>query len=407
MINILKGMNNMFKRVFLVVFDSLGIGRGKDASKFNDEGSDTLKSVLESGNYKELTTLRDIGFLNLCSDNKYHYNDYKGIICKVNEASAGKDTLTGHYEMMGLLVTKPSVTFTETGFPKELVDELEKRWGRKIIGNKSASGTEIIKELGERQLKTREAIVYTSADSVLQIAAHEEVIPLSELYNMCEIAREVTLKDEWKVDRIIARPYVGTNKDDFTRTSNRHDYATSPFAPTYMDNLKDAGYDVIAIGKINDIFNGVGITEFSKTKSNLDGLNQTIEIVKNKDFAGLCFVNLVEFDSEYGHRRNPVGYYNCLKEANNKTKEIIENLREDDLLIITADHGNDPKYKGSDHTREMVPLVIYSNKLEKGIELDEQMSYACIGATIIENFGVSKKEHQIGESILKKIKEVL
>lgn len=397
----------MFKRVFLVVFDSLGIGEGKDASKFNDEGSNTLKSVLESGNYKELTTLSDIGFLNLCSDKKYHAEDYKGIICKVNEASAGKDTLTGHYEMMGLLVTKPSVTFTETGFPKDLVEELEKRWGRKIIGNKSASGTEIIKELGERQLQTGEAIVYTSADSVLQIAANEGIIPLDELYKMCEIAREVTLKDEWKVDRIIARPFVGDNKDNFTRTSNRHDYATSPFAPTYMDNLKDEGYDVVAIGKINDIFNGVGITEFSKTKSNLDGLNQTIEIVKNKDFTGLCFVNLVEFDSEYGHRRNPVGYYNCLKEANDKTKEIIENLRDDDLLIITADHGNDPKYKGTDHTREMVPLVIYSNKLKKGIELKEQMSYACIGATIIENFGVSKKNHQIGESFLKEIEEVL
>lgn len=407
MINTLKGMNNMFKRIFVIVFDSLGIGRGKDASKFNDEGSDTLKSVLESGNYEELTTLRDIGFLNLCSDSKYHYNDYKGIICKVNEASAGKDTLTGHYEMMGLLVTKPSVTFTETGFPKELVEELEKRWGRKIIGNKSASGTEIIKELGERQLETGEAIVYTSADSVLQIAAHEEIIPLNELYKMCEIAREVTLKDEWKVDRIIARPYLGTNKDNFARTSNRHDYATSPFAPTYMDSLKDEGYDVVAIGKINDIFNGQGITEFSKTKSNLDGLNQTIEIVKNKDFTGLCFVNLVEFDSEYGHRRNPVGYYNCLKEANDKTKEIIENLKDDDLLIITADHGNDPKYKGTDHTREMVPLVIYNNKLEKGIELTEQMSYACIGATVIDNFNVKKREHQIGESILKEIKEVL
>ena len=397
----------MFKRVFLIVFDSLGIGNGKDADKFNDINSNTLKNVLDSGDYTQLDCLRELGFLNMCSDEKYHYDNYKGIICKLNEASAGKDTLTGHYEMMGLLVTKPSVTFTDTGFPKELIEELENKWGRKVIGNRSASGTEIIKELGERQLKTGEAIVYTSADSVLQIAANEEIIPLTELYRMCEIAREVTLKDEWKVDRIIARPFIGNSKENFSRTSNRHDYATSPFAPTYMDNLKDEGYDVVAIGKINDIFNGQGITEFSKTKSNLDGLNQTVEIIKNKNFEGLCFVNLVEFDSEYGHRRNPEGYFNCLKEANDKVKEMLPYLRDDDLLLITADHGNDPKFKGTDHTREMVPLVIYNKKLKKGIQLKEKMTFACIGATIIENFSVNKREHQIGESLLNEIKEAI
>lgn len=397
----------MFKRIFLIVFDSLGIGNGKDADKFNDINSNTLKNVLDSGDYTQLDCLRELGFLNMCSDEKYHYDNYKGIICKLNEASAGKDTLTGHYEMMGLLVTKPSVTFTDTGFPKALIDELENKWGRKVIGNRSASGTEIIKELGERQLKTGEAIVYTSADSVLQIAANEKIIPLTELYRMCEIAREVTLKDEWKVDRIIARPFIGNSKENFSRTSNRHDYATSPFAPTYMDNLKDEGYDVVAIGKINDIFNGQGITEFSKTKSNLDGLNQTVEIIKNKNFEGLCFVNLVEFDSEYGHRRNPEGYFNCLKEANDKVKEMLPYLRDDDLLLITADHGNDPKFKGTDHTREMVPLVIYNKKLKKGIQLKEKMTFACIGATIIENFSVNKREHQIGESLLNEIKEAI
>lgn len=397
----------MFKRIFVIVFDSLGIGRGKDADKFHDVGSDTMKSVLDSGDASELGALSSIGFLNLCSDKKYHNKDYKGIICKLNEASAGKDTLTGHYEMMGLLVTKPSVTFTQTGFPKELIETLEKRWGRKVIGNKSASGTEIIKELGERQLQTGEAIVYTSADSVLQIAANEAIIPLEELYRMCEIAREVTLKDEWKVDRIIARPFIGDNKDNFTRTPNRHDYATSPFAATYMDNLKEDGYDVIAIGKINDIFNGQGITEFNKTKSNLDGLNQTIDIIKNRDFTGLCFVNLVEFDSEYGHRRNPVGYYNCLKEANDKVEEMLKYLKEDDLLMITADHGNDPRFKGSDHTREKVPLALYNNKIKKGIELEECDSYGVIGATIIDNFKVNKKVHQIGISILEEIEEEL
>jgi len=406
MINILKGIDiYMFKRVFLIVFDSVGIGGGKDAAKFNDEGSDTLKSTLNSVSKVELDTLKELGFLNLCSDKKYHIDNYKGIICKINEASAGKDTLTGHYEMMGLLVTKPSVTFTNTGFPKELIETLEEKWGRKIIGNKSASGTEIIKELGERQMKTGEAIVYTSADSVLQIAANEAIIPLDELYRMCEIAREVTLKDEWKVDRIIARPFVGDNKDNFTRTSNGHDYAISPFAPTYMDELKENNYDVIAVGKINDIFNGQGITEFSKTKSNLDGLNQTIELVKNKEFTGLCFVNLVEFDSEYGHRRNPVGYYNCLKEANDKVEELLPYLREDDLLMITADHGNDPSFRGTDHTREMVPLVIYNKNIKKGFELKEKMTYADIGATIIENIKLNNKDHHIGTSLLEEIKE--
>ena len=407
MIGILRGMNVMFKRVFLIVFDSLGIGNGKDAAMFDDVGSDTLKSVLDSGNVGELSTLSNLGLLNLCSDSKYHSKDYSGIICKLNEASAGKDTLTGHYEMMGLLVTKPSVTFTNTGFPSDLIETLENKWGRKIIGNKSASGTEIIKELGEKQLKSGEVIVYTSADSVLQIAANEAVIPLEELYRMCEIAREVTLKDEWKVDRIIARPFVGDNKNNFVRTSNRHDYATSPFAPTYMDDLLENNYDVIAIGKINDIFNGQGISEYSKTKSNLDGLNQTIEIVRNKDFRGLCFVNLVEFDSEYGHRRNSIGYYNCLKEANDKIKELLSYLKDDDLLIITADHGNDPKYKGSDHTREMVPLVIYNKNIKRGIELKERMTFACIGATIIENFRLNKKDFQIGESMLDEIKEAI
>ncbi len=393
----------MFRRIFLIVLDSLGIGNGKDASKFDDVGSNTLNSVLKSASEVKLDTLKELGFLNLSSDAKYHINDYKGLICKLNEASAGKDTLTGHYEMMGLLVTKPSITFTETGFPQDLIDVLEKRWGRKIIGNKSASGTEIIKELGERQLKTGEAIVYTSADSVLQVAANDAVIPLDELYKMCEIAREVTLEDKWKVDRIIARPFVGTNKDNFTRTSNRHDYALSPFAKTYLDNLKDNNFEVIAIGKINDIFNGQGISDFSKTKSNLDGLNKTIEICKERDFKGLCFVNLVEFDSEYGHRRNSLGYYNCLKETNDKIEELLKYLKDDDLLIITADHGNDPCYKGTDHTREQVPLLIYNNKIKKGKELKERMTFACIGATIIDNFGINKLDHQIGDSLLEDI----
>jgi phosphopentomutase len=394
----------MYKRIFLVVFDSLGIGNGKDAKKFDDVGSNTLNSVLGAGKYN-LPCLSKLGFLNLSSDRKYHQSGYEGIICKLNEVSAGKDTLTGHYEIMGLKVEKPSVTFTETGFPDELINELETRWGRKIIGNKSASGTEIIKELGERHMQTGEVIVYTSADSVLQIAANEAVVPLKELYSMCEIAREVTLKDEWKVDRIIARPFIGTNATNFTRTSNRHDYATSPFAPTYMDNLKEAGYDVIAIGKINDIFNGQGITYFEKTKSNIDGMEKTIKIAKNVDFTGLCFVNLVEFDSEFGHRRNPTGYLKCLEDADVKMRALVAAMKDDDLLIITADHGNDPTFKGTDHTREQVPMVAYSKSLvNKGHMISSQDTFACIGATIIDNFNVKAKEHQIGKSLLSMIK---
>ena len=388
----------MYKRIFLVVFDSLGIGNGKDAKKFDDVGSNTLNSVLGAGKYN-LPCLSKLGFLNLSSDRKYHQSGYEGIICKLNEVSAGKDTLTGHYEIMGLKVEKPSVTFTETGFPDELINELETRWGRKIIGNKSASGTEIIKELGERHMQTGEVIVYTSADSVLQIAANEAVVPLKELYSMCEIAREVTLKDEWKVDRIIARPFIGTNATNFTRTSNRHDYATSPFAPTYMDNLKEAGYDVIAIGKINDIFNGQGITYFEKTKSNIDGMEKTIKIAKNVDFTGLCFVNLVEFDSEFGHRRNPTGYLKCLEDADVKMRALVASMKDDDLLIITADHGNDPTWHGTDHTREMVPNIIYSKQIKNGRKLETTKSFADLGRTIIENFNLSKEEHHIGEVI--------
>ncbi len=394
----------MYKRVFLIVFDSLGIGNGKDAKNFNDVGSNTLNSVLSVAPFN-LPCLRKLGFLNFAKNLAYHEREYDGIISKLNEISAGKDTLTGHYEIMGLKVDKPSVTFTNTGFPNELIKELEKRWGRKIIGNKSASGTEIIKELGERHLKTGEAIVYTSADSVLQIACNEMVVPLKELYRMCEIAREVTLKDEWKVDRIIARPFIGTNSTNFMRTSNRHDYALSPFAPTYLDNLKEAGYDVIGIGKINDIFNGQGITYYEKTKSNIDGMDKTINIAKNVDFTGLCFVNLVEFDSEYAHRRNPLGYLRCLEDADVKLRSLIRNMRDDDLLIITADHGNDPCYKGTDHTREQVPFIAYAKNLtNKGHMIASQDTFACIGATIIDNFNVKAKDHQIGKSLLSMIK---
>ncbi len=394
-----------YKRIFLIVLDSLGIGEARDAKKYGDEGSNTLLSVLKAKENPKLENLKKLGLLNLCTDSKYHSDKFLGVICKLNELSKGKDTLTGHYEMMGLEVKKPSKTFTEKGFPKELIKVLEDKWGRKIIGNKSASGTVIIDELGKEHLETGNVIVYTSADSVLQIAAHEEVVPLEELYKMCEIAREVTLKDKWKVDRIIARPFIGSEKDGFKRTSNRQDYAISPFKKTYLTNLKEENLDVIAIGKINDIFNGQGITRFMKTSSNLDGMNKTIDVAKNDDFKGLCFVNLVEFDSEYGHRRNPLGYLTSLEEFDLKLKELLDNLQEDDLLMLTADHGNDPSFKGTDHTREKVPLVMYAKHMKSGKLIDEMNNFACIGATIMDNFKLKRKRHQIGISLLSKIRK--
>ena len=297
-----------------------------------------------------------------------------------------------------MYTTKPFKTFTDTGFPKELIDELEKRTGRKVVGNISASGTEIIKQYGEHQLKTGDLIVYTSADSVLQIAAHEEVIPVPELYKYCEIAREICLRPEYLLGRIIARPFIGTNKDNFKRTPNRHDYALSPTNRTHMDILKDNNYEVSCIGKIYDIFNGQGSTKTQKTVSNADGMDKTIAEAK-LDYSGLCYVNLVEFDSEFGHRRNPKGYAKCLEEFDVQLGEFISKMREDDLLMITADHGNDPIHRGSDHTREMVPLLIYSPSINKGRELKNMKSFACIGRTIAKNFNLDKESTHIGELI--------
>ena len=303
--------------------------------------------------------------------------------------------MTGHWEIMGLLVTKPFQTFTDTGFPDELIKLLEEKTGRKIIGNKAASGTEILVELGEEHIKTGSLIVYTSADSVLQIAAHEEVVSLDELYRICEIAREITLKDEWKVGRIIARPFIGTNKNNFKRTPNRHDYALKPFAKTVLNHLQEAGFDVISIGKINDIYDGEGITEAYKTKSNADGCKRILDLL-HKDFTGLCFTNLVDFDALYGHRRNPLGYGEALNEFDTYLGKILEELADDDLLIITADHGNDPIHHGTDHTREYVPLLVYNKNFKEPKQLPIGETFADIGATIAEIYGVEKvKSEQV------------
>ncbi|MGE5455530.1 MAG: phosphopentomutase [Ignavibacteriales bacterium] len=385
-----------YKRIILIVLDSLGVGEAKDADKFHDEGASTLGTICHKTNIK-FTNLEKMGLINLVTDEKNKTISY---YTYAEPISNGKDTLTGHLEMMGIHTVKPFKTFTETGFPKELVDALEKESGHKFIGNYDASGTEIIKELGEEHMDTGALILYTSADSVLQIAAHEDIIPIEELYRVCKIARQLTLKEEWKVGRIIARPFIGI-PGNFIRTPNRHDYALDPVSDTVLDNLKNNDFDVIAIGKITDIFNNCGITVSNKTKDNLDGINKIVDTI-NKDFNGLCFANLNDFDSKYGHRRNILGYAECLLEFDKNLPRIIANLKKDDLLIITADHGNDPGYHGTDHTRENVPVIAYSKNIVDPKKLEYLHTFADIGATIADNFNV--KMPNIGTSFLDKLK---
>ena len=392
-----------YKRIFTIVIDSLGAGAMPDAAEYGDAGTDTLGHISESVDSFVIPNLQKLGMANLHPLKQVeavekplaHYG-------KLREASTGKDTMTGHWEMMGLHITKPFKTFTDTGFPPELIAELEKRTGHKVIGNKAASGTAILDELAEEEIATGHMIVYTSADSVLQICGNEETFGLEELYRCCEIAREITMKDEWKVGRIIARPYVGKKKGEFKRTSNRHDYALKPYGRTALNALKDKGYDVISVGKIGDIFDGEGITESNKSKSSVHGMEQTIEIAQ-RDFTGLCFVNLVDFDALWGHRRNPEGYAQELEKFDVKLGELLPLLREDDLLIITADHGNDPTHTGTDHTREKVPFIAYSPSMKENGQLPESDTFAVIGATIADNFGVDMPEGTIGYSVLNKL----
>lgn len=393
-----------YRRIFTIVVDSCGIGGAKDAERFGDAGTDTLGHIAETVGNLSIPNMQKLGIANLKElKNIAPGEKPMGYFTRLSEASNGKDTMTGHWEMMGLHITKPFLTFTEHGFPKELIDELEKRTGHKVIGNKSASGTEILEELGEEEIATGHMIVYTSADSVLQICGNEETFGLKELYRCCEIAREITMKDEWKVGRVIARPYVGKKKGEFVRTSNRHDYALKPYGRTALNALKDAGYDVISVGKIRDIFDGEGITESNKSKSSVHGMEQTIEIAE-RDFTGLCFVNLVDFDALWGHRRNVKGYAEELERFDVKLGELLKVLREDDLLIITADHGNDPTYKGTDHTREQVMFVAYSPSMKGSGKLEDQDTFAVIGATIADNFGVQMPEGTIGTSLLAELK---
>ena len=389
-----------FKRVFCIVIDSVGCGTAPLSYQYGDEGANTIKHISEKEGGINLPTLEKLGYgmiTDITGVKKVNEHGYYG---KMDELSCGKDTMTGHWEIMGIETTVPFKTFTDTGFPMELMNELEEKTGHKWIGNYSASGTEILKDLGEEHIKTGAMIVYTSADSVLQIACHEEHFGLQELYRCCEIAREICMKPEYMVGRIIARPFVGETADTFKRTPNRHDYALSPSDITVLDNLKAKGYDVISIGKINDIFNTMGITEAHKTVSNAHGMQIANEIAQ-KDFTGICFSNLVDFDALYGHRRDSKGYKAALEEFDSNLNDLINLLREDDLLIITADHGNDPTWVGTDHTREFVPVLVYSKSISKG-DLGLRKSFADIGATIAENFEVA--EPKIGQSFLKELK---
>lgn len=391
-----------YKRIFLVIMDSVGAGELPDAKDYNDTGANTLKHIAEVAKGLKMPNMQKLGLGNLTDiQGVAPVKPKQGYYTKCEELSTGKDTMTGHWEIMGLKITEPFKTFTDTGFPKELIDELEARTGRKVVGNKSASGTEILDELGEHHMATGDIIVYTSADSVLQIAAHEDVIPVEELWKMCKMAREITMKDEWKVGRIIARPFVGPKKGEFKRTPNRHDYALKPFGRTVLNELKDAGKEVIAIGKINDIYVGEGITDTILTKSNEDGMNQLLNVMK-RDFNGLAFLNLVDFDAMYGHRRDPLGYATCLEEFDVQLGEVLAQMNEDDLLIISADHGNDPIASGSDHTREYIPVIMYSPSMQESGELEIGKSFANIGATVAQNFEVQIPV--IGKSYLDELK---
>lgn len=390
----------MYKRIFTIVIDSVGCGALPDSLDFGDQGVDTIGNTSKVTDGLHLPNMEQLGL--------GHLTEIKGVTPvknpigsygKMNEISNGKDTMTGHWELMGLKIVEPFITFTETGFPQEFIDVFVEKTGRNIVGNKSASGTEIIEEFGEHQIKTGDWIVYTSADSVFQIAANEEVIPLEELYQACEIARELLMKPEWRVGRVIARPFVGKKKGEFTRTANRHDYALKPYEDTVLVYLKEKGYTVASFGKINDIYDTEGITEAHKHKSNHHGMENFIAYA-DQDFNGLAYINLVDFDALYGHRRNPQGYKEALEEFDLQLGELMSKLQEDDLLIVTADHGNDPTYKGSDHTREYVPLLVY-NKKETGVSLGIRGTFADVGATIADNFKVTMPEY--GVSFLKDV----
>ncbi|WP_337547240.1 phosphopentomutase [Anthropogastromicrobium sp.] len=394
-----------YRRIFTIVIDSFGIGAMDNAAEYGDTGCDTFGHIADKVPEIKIPHLIHMGLTQLHPApvlTSPQPSECIGKYARLNEKSNGKDTMTGHWEMMGLEIKTPFQTFTDTGFPKELIEALEKETGHRVIGNKAASGTEILDELAEEEIKTGAMIVYTSSDSVLQICGNEETFGLDELYRCCKIARELTMKPEWKVGRVIARPYVGKKKGEFKRTANRHDYALKPYGKTAMDALKEAGFDVISIGKIRDIFDGEGITQAIRSKSSVQGMEQTIECL-DQDFTGLCFTNLVDFDALWGHRRNPQGYAEELEKFDVLLGQFLEKMKEDDLVIVTADHGNDPTFKGTDHTKERVPFLAYSPSMKTSGRIDDQNCFAVIGATIADNFGVAMPKGTIGTSILEQL----
>lgn len=380
-----------YKRIFGIVMDSVGTGSAPDADQFDNVGADTLGHIGEF--YKgelHLPALQKLGISNLREQEILgvpKIEIQQGYYSKMQEISVGKDSMDGHWEMMELPVKQPLNHFPN-GFPEDLLQKISEFSGRKIVGNRPESGTKIIQELGEHQMATGDLIIYTSGDSVLQIAAHEDVIPVKELYRICEYARSLVNGPEYVMGRVIARPYVGPDKDHFTRTANRHDFSLSPTGPTVLDHLQKNGLHTVGVGKINDIFSGQGIAEGYHNESNMDGMDH-VDHVMQEDFTGFCFVNLVDFDAMYGHRRNPEGYGQALMELDQRLGQVVANMRDDDLLMITADHGNDPCYKGSDHTREYVPLLAYSPSMQGSGQLPTRQTFADFGATILDNFGVA------------------
>jgi phosphopentomutase len=393
----------MYKRIFITVLDSVGIGNALDAEQYGDKGTNTLGHLCDGYNLK-MPNMEKMGLGNI-----YPLSTIKPVekplafYSHMRETATGKDTLTGHWEFMGATLKQPFMNFCDHGFPEELISEFEKLTGRKVIGNKEANGMQIISELGAEHEETGAYIVYTSVDSTFQIAANEAVVPIDELYKACEIARKLTAENEaWKVARVIARPYIGSAKEGkFERTSNRHDYALNPINPTVLDFMKEAGKDVISVGKISDIFNGSGITKAYKSKNNMDGVDIQIKIAQEEEFEGLCFNNLVEFDSVYGHPRDPEGYKNALEEFDARVQEICESFKPGDLWIVVADHGNDPTYKGNDHTREHVPLIVFDPENMNGQKINDRMQFSDLGATVADNFNVKYVE---GISFLGEVK---
>lgn len=390
----------MGKRVILIVLDSVGAGELPDAKDFNDEGSNTIGNIAKALDYFRLENLEKLGLGNIADFTRINKNkDARGSFGKCAEVSKGKDTVTGHLEISGLVLKKPLNTYPN-GFPKDIIDEFEQKIGRKVLGNKVASGTEIIKELGEEHMKTGSPIVYTSADSVFQVAAHEDIIPLDELYRICSIAREMLMGDRL-VGRVIARPFIG-KPGSFVRTTNRRDYALDPFGETILDYVSKAGLKTMAVGKIHDIFNGRGITDTVHIVSNMDGVDKTIDFMK-KNEDGLIFTNLVDFDMLYGHRNDVEGYGKALMEFDKRVPEIISNMTNDDVLMITADHGCDPTTPSTDHSREYIPLLVYGKNINLNVNLGIRKSFTDIGKTVLDILSV--KNNLLGESFYSLIKK--